>query len=275
MKYVRFVIFNLVFLLACSLPAMAGETTTVIPPHEDIRMNVADLRVLLNSYTAFAEEHIKGVLRCLKILSVTNEARSGEWNAMKGLLEVFDKSGINAATVLFVRPDGSYYTVEKGLTDQNLRDRTYFHVLMAGGDVVGDLVISKSTGKRTFVIAVPVKRNGKVIGAIEVTLLVDAMSRMLEERAGLPENMIFYAINEKGQVAIHRKSNLLFAFPSDMGSETLTGAVRKMLATREGVVNYDFQGKKTVVFKRSRLTGWTFALGVVTTAQQGNPPVSR
>jgi hypothetical protein len=60
-----------------------------------------------------------------------------------------------------------------------------------------------------------------------------------------------------------------------MGSETLTGAVRKMLAAREGVVNYDFKGKKTVLFKKSRLTGWTFALGVVTTAQEGKPRVSK
>jgi hypothetical protein len=60
-----------------------------------------------------------------------------------------------------------------------------------------------------------------------------------------------------------------------MGSVTLTGAVRKMLATREEVVKYDFQGKKTVVFKKSRLTGWTFALGVVTTAREGKPRVSK
>jgi hypothetical protein len=86
-----------------------------------------------------------------KILAVTEEARSGDWNALKGPLTEFGRSGINAAAVWYARTDGSYYTVEKGLTDQNISDRPYFPRLMGGGNVIGDLIISKSTGKRSAV----------------------------------------------------------------------------------------------------------------------------
>jgi hypothetical protein len=189
--------------------------------------------------------------------------RSGEWDTMKGLLTKFSKSGINASAVWFAYPDGSYYTVEKGLTDQNLRDRSYFPVLMAGNDVVGYLVISKTTGKRSAVIAVPVNKDEKVIGALGVSLSVEEMSRMLEGKMDLPKDMVFYALDAKGQTSLHRISSLLFAFPSDMGSKTLKKAVDEMLSKKEGVVKYDFHGKKTVVFKRSGLTGWIFAMGVV------------
>ncbi|RPI32904.1 MAG: hypothetical protein EHM54_11350 [Nitrospiraceae bacterium] len=79
----------------------------------------------------------------------------------------------------------------------------------------------------------------------------------------LPRDMVFYAIDAKGQTSLHRESSRLFAFPSDMGSKTLRDAVNEMLSKQEGVVRYDFHGEKIVVFKRSQLTGWVFAIGVI------------
>lgn len=258
----------LVLLLIVSSPAMAGETSGV-PTKDEGAGRVADMRIILNAYTALAEEHIEGILRTLKILSATEEAGSGDWNAMAGLLTEFSKSGIYPAAVWYARTDGSYYTVEKGLTDQDISDRPYFPRLMAGDDAVGDLVISKSTGKRAAVIAVPVWRDRKVIGALGVSMSADEVSRMLQERMALPQEMVFYALDAKGQTSLHKESSRLFAFPSDMGSKTLREAVKEMLSKQEGVVRYDFHGGKIVVFKRSRLTGWVFAVGVVAATPAG------
>jgi Cache domain len=224
----------------------------------------AELRLILNGYAAYADEHIAGTLRGLKLLSFTEEVRSGKWTEMKGLLAKFDKSGITAAAVWYARPDGSYYTAEDGLAAHKLADRPYFPTLMAGKDVVGYLVISKSTGKRSFVIAVPVKNNGKVAGALGVSVSAEDMSKTIGEKLSLPENMLFYALDAKGEVSLHPKSSLLHVFPSDLGSPTLNDAIKEMLSKPEGAVSYEFQGKKDVVFKRSQLTGWTYAIGVVT-----------
>ena len=224
---------------------------------------MVEARLLLNAFAAYAEEHIAGVQRTLHVLATTREARAGRWDAMQGMLAAFDNSGINPAAVWFARPDGAYYAVGKGLTGENLRDRTYFPSLMAGKDVVGDLVISKSTGKRSAIVAVPVKRDGKVTGALGATLSVEEISRMIEEKLGMPRRLVFYALDAKGRTALHRAPQLLLAFPSDMGSATLSEAVTEMLTKSEGVVRYEFQGKKTVVFKRAPLTGWVFALGLI------------
>ena len=89
------------------------------------------------------------------------------------LLAEFGRSGIKAAAVWFVQPDGQFYTVEKGLTNLTLRDRQYFPRLMAGEEITGDLVISKTTGKRTAIVAVPIKKNGKIIGALGTSLAVE------------------------------------------------------------------------------------------------------
>lgn len=257
MKIVR-ILFLLLFV---SLPALAGETMSAVDTKDPAGTRVADMRILLNAFTAIAEEDIERTLRGMKILSETEEVQSGDWNAMRGPLAEFSRSGINAAAVWYARPDGHYYTVEKGLTVQNLSDRPYFPRLMSGATVVGDLVISKSTGKRSAILAVPVRKSGKISGALGVSLSSDIMSRMLQEKMALPGDMVFYALNAQGQSSLHKESNLLFTFPSDIGSKTLKDAAGEMLSRQEGVVRYDFHGEKVVVYKRSQLTDWVFAIG--------------
>lgn len=259
----------LFLLLFISLPSLAGETMSTVDTTGTAGARVADMRILLNAFTAVAEDHIAGTLRGMKILSESGEVRSGDWNAMKGTLAEFSRSEINAAAVWYARPDGHYYTVEKGLVDQSLSDRPYFPRLMAGTIVVGDLVISKSTGKRTAILAVPIWKNGKVSGALGLSLSSDKMSRMLQEKLALPSDMVFYALDTQGQSSLHKESNLLFTFPSDIGSKTLKDAVREMLSRQEGVVRYEFHGEKIVVYKRSQLTGWVFAIGFVANPATG------
>ena len=156
------------------------------------------------------------------------------------------------------------------MTGLNLRDREYFPRLMAGEEIIGELVLSKSTGKRTVIVAVPIKKNGKTIGALGTSLAVDEISRMIDEKMGLPESMIFYAIDQKGQTALHRISALLFAYPSDMGSKSLTKTVGEMLSKPEGKVIYDFYGERLVLFRKFPLTGWVFAIGIAT-GKPGQP----
>ena len=120
MKSAINIFFSVAIILMFSFPAIAWSDAASAHAKKDSTTQDTDLRLLLNTFAAFAEEHIEGVLRGLNILSVTEEIESGEWDDMKGLLTEFSKSGITPAAVWFARPDGSYYTLEKGLTDQNL-----------------------------------------------------------------------------------------------------------------------------------------------------------
>jgi HK/GC/Chemotaxis protein-like, sensor domain/Cache domain len=268
MKKIVQTIGMIALLSALSLPAAGAEKKPSVPDQGKVRST--EMNLLLNSFGALGEGHIEKVLAGLKKLAITNEARSGKWGKMKNALAEFGQSGIQAAAVWFVRPDGSYYTVEKGLVKENLRDRAYFQRLMAGRDVAGELVISKSTGKRVAVVSTPVEKNGKVIGALGVSVSAEGLSRVLDEKMGLPENMFFYALDPKGRTSLHRVSALLFAYPSDMGSKSLAKTVKEMLAEPEGEVSYDFYGKRTVVFKRFPLTHWVYAVGVIT-GEPGGP----
>jgi len=253
-----------VLIMAFCLPAAGYCEMHETEKAEPVASCQADMHTLLNAYSAFADEYFNSVLCSLRVLSSTSEVRSGRWEVMEGLLEEFDKSGVAVAAVWYAMPDGSYYTVEKGLTGEKLADRPYFPALVAGSEVKGALVISRSTGKRASVFAVPVRTGDRITGALGVSLSMDDVSRTLTGKMELPKNLIFYSLDSQGRTSLHARPELVFEYPSDIGSETLKEAVNKMMSESEGVVSYEFQGKKTVYFKKSPLTGWVYALGIIT-----------
>lgn len=249
--------------IAAILPVVALFFLIGINSHEKSAADTfaLDAKVGLNAYAALVDQEIESARNGLRILASTENARSGDWERIKGPLTLFAGATPANATVWFARPDASYFTVETGLSNQSLRDRDYFPVLMAGKEVAGDLVVSKSTGKRSDIIAVPVLKDGRVIGALGVSMAMEKVADLVEDRMAFPNEVMFYALGPSGQTALHRQSSLLFEYPAKVGSPTLAAAVREMLAKPEGTVHYEFQGaQRTTIFKRSNATGWIYAL---------------
>ena len=234
-------------------------TVQAAVPEETFALDAA---VALDASQAAAESRVEGVLAATRTLASTEDVKSGDWARMREPLAVLAANVRESAAVWYARPDGSYFTVEKGLTGETLRERAYFPSLMAGRDVVGSLVISKSTDKRSLIVASPVLLAGKVVGAVGVSLDAATLAASLDQAIRFPPDVVFYALDEKGQTALHRAGDLIFVFPSDVGSPTLGDAVKTMLSKPEGVVHYTYSGSdKTALFRRSTLTGWVFVLG--------------
>ena len=167
-----------------------------------------------------------------------------------------------ANAIWFVRPDGYYYSVGAGFTGLSLAERSYFPGLMAGQSVLGSLVISLSTGKRSVIIAEPVRVSGHVIVGVGVSYSVDQLSLEIDEAMQLPSSVVFYALDMSGRASLHRDPALMFEYPSDMGSDTLSAAVPKMLSEPSGTVEYSFREmNRTVFFETSAVLDWVFALG--------------
>ncbi len=245
-----FPVLALLVLFACNaVAAQAVERLTLNP------------KTGLNAYAALVDEELESTRNGLRILAVTENAGSGEWDRIKvPLVQLADDTPTSVA-VWFARPDGSYFTVDAGLTKENLSDRDYFPRLMAGEEVMGDLIVSKSTGKRSTIIAVPVRKDGRVIGALGVTVAMEKVAAIVDGLTAFPQQVVFYALDGHGQVALHRESTLLFEFATELGSPSLTEAVKEMLSKAEGSVHYEFQGaEREAIFKKSNTTGWVYAL---------------
>lgn len=247
-------------LLACSssLQAQAQEARV---PHVRVDATVGAAAIMTMS-----DEYLTGVQRSLRLLALTEEVKSGDWDRMKGVLAGYSARDIEAA-VWFARPDGSYYTVDKGLTDQNIKDRPYFPKAVAGHETLGDLVISKSTGKYVAVVTAPVKQGDAVVGILGASIYLERISSRIAQALRLPDNLHFWACDAAGKiVAINRRTDRLFWDPTNLNSPTLTQSVAQMLAKPEGSISYDFAGKKTqAVYLTSPVTGWHFVFGVLKT----------
>jgi len=219
-----------------------------------------DAQSLLSAFMSYTDLRIGSVQKSLEVLASTNEARSGKWENMKEVLGGYQKSD-EGLIIWYARPDGTYYTVDKGLVAEKLSDRSYFPDLMAGREVTGALVISKSTGQRSTVIAVPVMEGGKVIGAVGATLFLDKLSEQIASILDLRTDVSFFALAPDGLTTLHKKTERHFLDPRELGSETLKKAVNEMLSRNSGEVTYEFDNAtKKAIYRTSSLTQWKFVI---------------
>lgn len=223
-----------------------------------------DVQSLLSAFVSYTDLRLRSVQQGLEILASTTEVRSGKWEAMKGLLEVYQKSD-GRLIVWYVLPDGTYYTLDRGLMDVTLKDRSYFGDLMAGKEIMGSLVVSRSTGQRSAVIAVPIWKEGKEIGGIGASLFLDRLSEDIVSVLGLRSDLAFFALAPSGQTTLHRDQDRHFLDPREQGSESMKKAVEEMLSKEAGESGYVFDNAhKKVIYKTSALAQWTFAIAMST-----------
>lgn len=200
----------------------------------------------------------------LRALAASAEVKTARWDSMRELFTDFQHVWGDDGIYWFVLPDGAYYTVEAGLVGQSLADREYFPRLMSGEDVIGSLVVSKATGNKSAVMAVPVLADlEQVIGGVGASLFLENLNETLAGALSLPEGMVFYALAPDGTTTLHHNFAMVFENPLELDDPSLRQAAEVMLATNSGEVEYEYNGfRKRVRYLASSLTQWRFALGI-------------
>lgn len=215
----------------------------------------------LAAYQAYVEQYLSSVLATLKIVAESQEARSGKWDVVKPLITGVAVDVPAQAAVWYALPDGSYSTAEKGASGESLKDRDYFPALMSGKTVLGSLVVSKSTGHRSVIVAAPVTEGAITIAAVGASVRARLLSRLVEEATAMPPDLILYTLDPAGRTVLHRDPDKMFEYPSEQGDPGLRNAVTEMLSHPFGSLTYSYGGKeRDAVFSASRLTGWKFVL---------------
>lgn len=77
----------------------------------------------------------------------------------------------------FIQSNGMAYTSTGA--EQDLSGREYFKKAMGGEDAVSNLLISKHSGKEGFAVAVPVYKDGAVIGVLSGSYLTETFSNVV------------------------------------------------------------------------------------------------
>ncbi|HDP78259.1 MAG TPA: hypothetical protein ENN47_08785 [Mesotoga infera] len=212
---------------------------------------------ILNLIMTSFEERLLGIMSSLRILASCGEVKSGDWSFIRPMLEKFNMEYEGLG--LYILADGGYYTVQRDWTGLNLANRGYFPDLLEGKEVLGYQVLSRSTGKRSIVFAVPVKDNGEISAFVGLSAFFDNWNFSLIERLILLPDIHFYVFDAQNSLAMTDETALLLGsldYPVVGLSERLKG-----LSTDNGSLIYsNGESLNTAYFKKSTHGGWTFVI---------------
>jgi len=233
-----------------------------------------DGKVALASLVSLSDGHLGKLADDLEELAATPEAQSGDWERIKAPLARVGRRNV-AALNWFALPDGAYWSVQEGRAASNLLGRAYFPKVLSGKTVIGDLVVSKATGRSVAIVAVPVKRPDKTVaGVLGASVYLDQLSARLEREMALDRTMIFYSFDAAPLIGLDWDPHLIFTDPTRL-SPDLSRAIDRMLAQEEGSTHYLFRGRqRTVLFRKSPVTGWWYVFGVIPEGREARQPMA-
>lgn len=250
--------------LMCAGANIGHAQTTAGKVRQDAgRTFSVDGRIALASLISLSDGHLKKMADSLQMAAATDAARSTDWEKIKEPLVEVERTNV-PALMWFALPDGSLWTLQEGKSRESLAARPYFSRLLAGQTVVGDLLVSKTTGKSVAIIAVPILRPDKsVAGALGCSVYLDKLSELLNREMDLDREFIFYSFDATPLLGLVWDPSLILVEPKKLGKE-VDRAFTEMLSNEQGVVTYTFRGRsRKVLYRKSPLTGWRYALGLV------------
>jgi ABC-type uncharacterized transport system substrate-binding protein len=163
-------------------------------------------KTVLQAMQQLFETTLAGALTALRIIALLPEAKTGDWQTLKPYLKMLENQYPGVAVYGF--PDGSYYSVARNLTGLYLNDRAYFPSLLNGLEVKGSSVYSRSTGKRTAVIGIPILSEGAMISFVGLSMYLDQFVTRLREKIHLPDGIDFYLFDENGTCVLSNREIL-------------------------------------------------------------------
>jgi methyl-accepting chemotaxis protein len=139
----------------------------------------------------------------------------------------------------------------------DLSQRSYFREAMAGRVVLSDVIRSKSTGKPTFVVAVPITVEGRIVGVCLGSVDLLRFNETYIDPITIGKLGYAYMVDGKGTFIAHPVSeNILDKSISEHAW------AKPMLQNAQGLQKYMWQGKEKMVgYHRVSKTGWVAASG--------------
>lgn len=223
-----------------------------------------DANVGLSSLMALSDARMQSLASILEAIAESPSVQTGQWSQIQRPLREAASLGI-PGVLFFAAPDGTYWTVAGGKMQANIADRPYFKTAMGGNVSIGDLVTSRSTGKPSTMVAVPVRNaSGSVIGVLAGSIFLEELSAQLKQELGIGPNVIFWAIDPTGKIAVHSDPSNLFVEPGKM-SPALAKVSDEMLSHDSGAMTYSFRGaERSIIYRKSGVSGWRYGFGVIT-----------
>lgn len=137
-------------------------------------------------------------------------------------------------------------------------DRDYFKKAIAGETFISPPILSKDIQKFVFVIATPVRSEGKIIGTIAIGVRIDRFTDQFVAPLDTPAGYAFITAPD-GLTLAHPDRELVGKF--NVFNDTDFG--RQMAGQSKGLLNVVSLGvEKLILFEKSQRTGWMLGITV-------------
>ncbi len=182
----------------------------------------------------------------------------------KAMKEMYAQLGKQYLGIFVTDSKGKLYTGEKSdgseYKGSDVSSREYFQkAKQSGKAVVGDLVVSKSTGKLISVVCAPIFSEDNVfLGIFGMPLNAAALTDIIT-RKKMGETGYAFMVNEKGVIIAHPNAELLLKLniAELQGMESISQA---MVSGKAGVENYTYKGiDKMAGYASVPVKGWSVA----------------
>lgn len=121
----------------------------------------------------------------------------------------------------------------------SVADRVYFKEAMQGKSNISEVIVSIATKQPVTVVSAPLKEGGKILGVLTGAMNLSNFEKAYLESVKMGKTGYLYMVAGDGLLVAHPDKSLVFKMnfkEVDFG--------QKMLAEKEGAINYTFQGQQ-------------------------------
>ncbi|MHC1711906.1 MAG: methyl-accepting chemotaxis protein [Solidesulfovibrio sp.] len=165
----------------------------------------------------------------------------------------------NFDSVLIINAQGiAIGSTNPALQGANLANREYFQKAIAGQEFLSNPLFSQDKGEAVFVIATPVKIDGKIVGVLSSGVKIGQFSNQFVKPLDTPAGFAFILAPD-GLALAHPDSKLVGKF--NVFKETDYGP--KIAGQTSGSLDTVSLGvEKLIIFEKSKRTGWVVGMAV-------------
>lgn len=213
-----------------------------------------------DAISKWIEENTNQIKLIASAPEIINGVKNRDSSAIISRLKEYVKINPAWEILFWTDASGNYETTldAKG----NVGDREYFRQAMSTGQpAVSNGIISKSTGRPIFTIAVPVIIDGKPQGIVAATVTLDYLANMCKDSKLGKEGYGFIIQNDGLALAFPDESLILKQNFLQTDSESFNSMVRKMVSGEKGVDRVIYNGVPQLV-AYAPIDGTTWSFGV-------------
>jgi len=203
------------------------------------------LVTLVREASRVVEERIESEKKTLETLALSDDIQSMNWAIQKPTLER-QLQNSDFLDIGVIQMDGGVVFTDG--TTANIGARTYVQKALAGESNISDVTVSTINGEVILVYAIPIERNGRVVGALAGRRDGNTLSEMIADTK-YGENGYAYMVNDEGTVVAHinrdfvlDQFNPIVEKEENQEYQSLANLLEIALQGNPGVSSYRFQG---------------------------------